>query len=222
MAVAQRTLLRDHSYSIPLDPKHDAADVGLTCHYVLQLTNNLHDAMSKMITTISSWGIWPHLGLNRARCYNTPSLTILFFFKSCSRSPTGSYIYHTLHFLQSRSFMYRPAVSVLAFDVAFTQSNCSAKNSSLITFNLRNLVPLNCAEVVVLVQWPFYPLCWSEIEMIAALVPWSRMLHRKTLQLTRYNFVAYWGKITNIWNTSALFARSWWKDNSTGWLIKST
>ena len=28
MPVGQRTLLRDHSYSIPLDPKHDAADVG--------------------------------------------------------------------------------------------------------------------------------------------------------------------------------------------------
>ena len=28
MPVGQRTLLWEHSYSIPLDPKHDAADVG--------------------------------------------------------------------------------------------------------------------------------------------------------------------------------------------------
>ena len=37
--------------------------------------------------------------------------------------------------------MYRPAVSVLTFHVAFTQPNCPARNSPLLTFKLRNLLP---------------------------------------------------------------------------------
>ena len=100
-----------------------------------------------------------------------------------------------------RSFLYREVISLLTFHVAFTQPNCPAKNSSLLTFNLRNLLPF----------------CWSygvvSVTVLSAVLKWnrnvccfgaSRMLHRKALQFTRYNFVAYWGKLTNIWNRSAL------------------
>ena len=52
MPVGQRTLLRDQSYSVPLDPKQQQMS-GKDVHYMLLLSNILHDAMTKMITTIS-------------------------------------------------------------------------------------------------------------------------------------------------------------------------
>ena len=54
MPFCQRTLLQNHSYLIPLDPKHNLQQMsGKHVHYVLQLSNILHDAMTKIITTIS-------------------------------------------------------------------------------------------------------------------------------------------------------------------------
>ena len=55
MPVCQRTLLQNHSYLIPLDPKHNLQHMtGKHVLYVLQLSNILHDAMTKIITTIST------------------------------------------------------------------------------------------------------------------------------------------------------------------------
>ena len=57
------------------------------------------------------------------------------------QSRTHLHTSHAALFAVPRSFMYRPAVSVLTLHVAFTQPNCPARNSPLLTFKLRNLLP---------------------------------------------------------------------------------
>ena len=62
MPVCQRTL-RNRSYLIPLDPKHNLQQMsGKHVHCVLQLSNILHDAMTKIHTTLSPGEDLPHLG----------------------------------------------------------------------------------------------------------------------------------------------------------------
>ena len=66
MPVCQRTLLRDHSYSIPLDTKHNLKEMSAKhVHCVLQLSNIVHDAMTKMHPTISPGENLPHLHSER-------------------------------------------------------------------------------------------------------------------------------------------------------------
>ena len=66
MPVCQRTLLRNHS--IPLDTKTNLQEMsGKHVHCVLRWSNILHDAMTKIRTTVSPAENLPHLGSKRRR-----------------------------------------------------------------------------------------------------------------------------------------------------------
>ena len=66
MPVCHRTPLQNHSYSIPLDTKHNLQEMsGKHVHCVLLLCTILRVAMSKIHTTISPGEDLPHLGSKR-------------------------------------------------------------------------------------------------------------------------------------------------------------
>ena len=70
MPLVQRSFLKVDSYPLPLDTKHDAADVVQICpFYAPAPPYILHEAMTKIITTNLSLRKLTTLG---SRCKNTP------------------------------------------------------------------------------------------------------------------------------------------------------
>ena len=92
------------------------------------------------------------------------------------QSRTHLHTSHAALFAVPRSFMYRAAVSVLIFYVAFTQPNCPTRNSPLLTFKIRNLLPLCRSRSV------------GSVTVLSAVLKsnrnvWSRILHQRALNL---------------------------------------
>ena len=127
---------------------------------------------------------------------------------------------HTSHFALfavPRSFMYRPAVSVLTFHVAFTQPNCPARNSPLLTFKLRNLLPF----------------CWScsvgSVTVLSAVLKSNRnvcclgalvtYVTSKSTPIYTVQFCRLLGQAYEHIKYICTFARSWWEESSSrNWL----